>query len=183
MLVRMLLFMAYGLSKMKLHIKCLYISVVTLYLPIKWLIRSYFIYILIFAQFYNQSSELTTYLGCNEWIFQSKWLFYQLESVGPISVGPRHFRPQDCRILDVFPFVNPRNGCVWKYIDYKPYQLHTMKACTEVYCVSAKFSFLLLSLRFCTLTQRKRCQSYLQTSVFVTKALQATNLKLILFPL
>ncbi|XDV20514.1 hypothetical protein PO909_025831 [Leuciscus waleckii] len=24
-----------------------------------------------------------TYLGCNEWLFQSKLLFYQLESVGP----------------------------------------------------------------------------------------------------
>ncbi|XDV29121.1 hypothetical protein PO909_032274 [Leuciscus waleckii] len=25
------------------------------------------------------------YLGCNEWLFQSKLLFYQLESVGPFS--------------------------------------------------------------------------------------------------
>jgi len=60
----------------------------------------------------------TAYLGCNEGLFQSKCLFYQLESVGPFS--KRHFRPQDCRILDVFPFsqhsffVILRNGCALK---------------------------------------------------------------------
>jgi len=27
----------------------------------------------------------SAYLGCNEWLFQSKLLFYQLESVGPFS--------------------------------------------------------------------------------------------------
>jgi len=60
------------------------------------------------------------YLGCNEWLFQSKLLFYQLESVGPFSSDILHqegiFAHMTAAYWMFFPFlkpffVNTRNGC------------------------------------------------------------------------
>jgi len=56
------------------------------------------------------------YLGCNKWLFQSKLLFYQLESVGPFSSDLSHQQgifalPYTGNVSLFTPFfVNPRNG-------------------------------------------------------------------------